>query len=99
MKRLKKIGVRRQLNPMNGTTCIRYKAYDPSFGLARQVELLHRSHTQEWVGVCDVKFPKYGRGLVSLQKIKKDGRDRRLSRHRRHGHHNGRVREEGGCPK
>ena len=72
VNRLRKVGVKRHLNPMSDSTGIRYKAYDKSFGEEQQIELLHRSVTQEWVGVCDVKFAKFGRGLVSLQHITKD---------------------------
>jgi hypothetical protein len=49
---------------------IQYKAYAP-FLEPQQIELHHRCKTQEWVGVCDVKYEKYGRGLVSTQKIDK----------------------------
>ena len=72
VKRLKRDGARRQVHPITDTTGIRYRVYDTAFGLAQQRQLLHRAQTQEWVGVCDVTFPKIGRGLVSLQKIKKD---------------------------
>lgn len=71
MRRLRKEGTRRHKNPLKETTAIHYKAYQP-FPEELQIELLRRCRTQEWVGVCDVKFAKYGRGLVSLQRIQKD---------------------------
>jgi len=37
-----------------------------------QVTLQHRIETQEWVGVCDVTFKTFGRGLISLQKFQQN---------------------------
>jgi hypothetical protein len=67
---LQKAGTTRQLNPLKNSTGIRYKAYEP-FNQEQHMELLHRCQTQQWVGVCDAKFAKYGRALVSLQRMKK----------------------------
>ena len=72
VRKLQKVGVKRHHKPLASTTGIKYRSYDPAFGLEQQMELLHRCQSQEWVGVCDVKFVKLGRGLVSLQKIQKD---------------------------
>lgn len=70
-RRLKKEGTRRQTNPLKETTLVRFKAFE-EFGDMQQHLLHHRCATQEWVGVTDAKFEKYGRGLVSLQRIRKD---------------------------
>lgn len=36
------------------------------------VTLVDRMLTQQWVGICDVKFERYGRGVITLQRIQKD---------------------------
>ena len=62
--------MRRQA-PLSDSTGVRYKHYD-EFDQDQQIELNHRCETQEWVGICDVTFAKFGRGLISTQRIKKD---------------------------
>lgn len=37
-----------------------------------QLCLQTRCETQDWVGICDVTLPGFGRAIVSTQKIKKD---------------------------
>ena len=63
--------VRRRQVPLCNSTGIRYKQFD-EFDGDQQVELKHRCETQSWVGICDVTFEKFGRGLISIQRIKKD---------------------------
>jgi len=36
------------------------------------VTLVDRMLTQKWVGICDVTFTQYGRGVITLQRIQKD---------------------------
>lgn len=62
----------RHLNPMKDTTGLSYKDQYHTFDEDKQRELQERCNTQKWVGVCDVVFQGYGRGLISLQKIQKD---------------------------
>ena len=72
VRRLRKEATKRHLNPMKDSTGIRYRDHEP-MEEDQQIELLHRCETQQWVGVADVKFRSvYGRGLVSLQALKKD---------------------------
>ena len=71
VRRLKKEGVKRQLNPLRDTTGISYRPFE-AFSIEQQIELMHRCETQEWVGVCDATLPTFGRALISLQRIRKD---------------------------
>lgn len=68
---LRKTNARQQCNPLHDSTGLRHVAFTP-FPEAQQVTLAHRVATQEWVGVCDVKYKRYGRALISTQRIQKD---------------------------
>ena len=66
----KECAKRRQV-PQCDSTGICYKQFE-DFDGDQQIELKHRCDMQEWVGICDVEFKMFGRGLVSTQRIKKD---------------------------
>ena len=63
--------VRRRQNPLRETTGIMHKQYE-EFRKELQTELQSRCATQNWIGICDAKFKKFGRGVVSLQRIRKN---------------------------
>lgn len=61
----------RQLSKAPTTTGLMQK-FTVRFGIDKQLELKRRIEHQEWVGICDVNFTKFGKGLVSTQEIQKD---------------------------
>ena len=61
----------RGFNPIEVTTGLNHKPL-AVFPADQEIELLRRIEIQEWVGICDVEYEKYGRGVMSLQVIQKD---------------------------
>ena len=59
------VGSKRKFQPLENTTSLKHTANDiESFPFEAKEELQSRALTQTWVGICDVIFPVFGRGIL-----------------------------------
>ena len=63
---LQKEKSKRQQKPLSDSSGISYKGTGNFLSLEAQTLLAHRCDTQEWVGICDVVFPTFGRGNLAF---------------------------------
>ena len=63
---LQKEKSKRQQKPLSDASGISYKGTGNFLSLEAKTLLAHRCDTQEWVGICDVVFPTFGRGNLAF---------------------------------
>ena len=65
MAKLLNDGSKRKFQPLEKTTSLKHTANDiESFPYEAQEKLQKRAMTQSWVGICDVIFAVFGRGIL-----------------------------------
>ena len=63
---LQKEKSKRQQKPLSDSSGISFKGTGNFLSLEAQTLLAHRCDTQEWVDICDVVFPTFGRANLAF---------------------------------